>query len=68
MLMEEAKHTGKTVGELAKDSDGSAKVIQAAFDSTGTGIEKAFSDAAKNRSGTRGKMDEGKAIQSCRVP
>lgn len=65
-LMDQAKESGKTIGELAKDSESSAKIIQAAFDSTSSGINKAFTDAAKQLSDTLAKMDEnlGKAIQS----
>jgi hypothetical protein len=63
-LMAQAKASGKTIGELAKDSEGSAKIIQDAFASTSTGINKAFGDAAKQLSDTLAKMDEnlGKAI------
>lgn len=63
-LMDEAKASGKTIGELAKDSEGSAKSIQDAFAATSEGINKAFGDAAKNLSDTLAKMDEnlGKAI------
>ena len=67
-LMDQAKASGKTSGELAKASDSSAKSIQAAFDSTSKGINQAFTDAAaaKQLSDTLAKMDEnlGKAIQS----
>lgn len=63
-LRAEAKASGKTIGELAKDSEGSAKIIQGALESTAGGINKAFGDAAKSLSDTLAKMDEnlGKAI------
>jgi hypothetical protein len=65
-LQAEARRSGKTIGELAKDSEASAKIIQDAFASTSTGINKAFGDAAKQLSDTLAKMDEnlGKAIAS----
>ena len=45
--MDQAQKSGKTLGELAKDSDASADITRKAFESDGSGIEKAFGDAAK---------------------
>jgi len=65
-LMAQAKLSGKSIGELAKGSEASAKVIDQAFKVTGAGIDNAFTDAAKQLSDTLAKMDEnlGKAIGS----
>jgi len=65
-LEAESKRTGKTIGELARESEDTAKAVQDAFGNTSEGIEKAFASAAQSLSDTLGKMDEnlGKSIQS----
>lgn len=57
-LVEKSRMTGTSLGDLAKGSEGSAAVIQKAFESAGLGINAAFEGAAKTLSDALDKMDQ----------